>query len=172
MEKGECTPGTPKERHWRTRTDPFVAVWDSEIVPLLEKAPKLQAGTILEDLGKRYPGKYPNHLQRTLQRRIKHWRALAGPEKEIMFRQVHEPGRLGLSDFTTLKNVSITIQGQPFGHLLYHFRLAYSGWCYVKVVQGGESFPALAEGLQNALRHWVAYLKNIAAIRWPRHTRI
>ena len=152
VEKGECTFEASKKRHWRTRKDPFVAVWDSEIVPLLEEMPKLQAGTLLERLAKRYPGKYPNSLHRTLQRRIKHWRALAGPEKEIMFRQVHEAGRLGLSDFTTLKNVSITIQGELLSHILYHFRLAYSGWCYVKVIQGGESFPALAEGLQNALQ--------------------
>ena len=151
IEKGECTPDNPKERHWRTRKDPFAAVWDSEIVPRLEEAPKLQAATVLEDLQKRYPGKYPNSLLRTLQRRIKRWRALSGPEKELIFRQKHEPGLLGLSDFTTLKNVSITIQGEPFSHILYHFRLAYSGWCYVKVIQGGESFPALAEGLQNAL---------------------
>lgn len=152
VENGECMPDNPKPRHWRTRKDPFAAVWDSEIVPRLEEAPKLQAGTVLEYLQKRYPGTYPSSLLRTLQRSIKRWRALAGPEKEIIFRQKHQPGLLGLSDFTTLKNVSITLQGQPFSHILYHYRLAYSGWCYVKVTQGGESFPALAEGLQNALQ--------------------
>jgi transposase len=141
-----------KEHRWRTRKDPFAIVWDREIVPLLDAAPKLQAITLLEDLQKRYPDQYPNSLLRTLQRRIKRWRALAGPEKEIMFRQKHAPGVQGLSDFTTLKDVHITIQAQPFSHILYHFRLAYSGWCYVKVTQGGESFPALAEGLQNALQ--------------------
>jgi len=58
---------------------------------------------------------------------------------------------MGLSDFTQLKQVEITIAGKPFAHLLYHYRLAYSGWQYVQVVQGGESFVALSEGLQNAL---------------------
>jgi transposase len=151
LEKGEGMPQVREKRHWRTRKDPFAAVWESEIVPLLEAAPKLQAGTLLEDLQKRYPDQYPDSLLRTLQRRIKHWRALAGPEKEVIFRQKHEPGVLGLSDFTALKNVSVTVQGQPFSHILYHFRLSYSGWSYAKVIQGGESFPALAEGLQNAL---------------------
>jgi hypothetical protein len=68
-----------------------------------------------------------------------------------MFRQEQIVGRMGLSDFTKLKKVTITIQGQPFKHLLYHFRLAFSGWCSVKVVHGGESYTALAEGLQDAL---------------------
>jgi hypothetical protein len=68
-----------------------------------------------------------------------------------MFRQRHEPGRLGLSDFTTLKEVIITINNEVLRHLLYHFRLAYSGWSHIKVILGGESFTALAEGLQEAL---------------------
>jgi hypothetical protein len=36
-------------------------------------------------------------------------------------------------------------------HRLYHFRLAFSGFEHADVVLGGESFVALAEGLQNAL---------------------
>lgn len=32
-----------------------------------------------------------------------------------------------------------------------HYRLAYSGWQYAQIIQGGESFTALSEGLQNAL---------------------
>jgi len=61
------------------------------------------------------------------------------------------PGRLGLSDFTTLKNIIITIGGKNLEHILYHFRLAYSGWSFMKVILGGESYTALAEGLQEAL---------------------
>lgn len=68
-----------------------------------------------------------------------------------MFLQNQIPGRMGLSDSTTLKKVTITINGEPMKHLLYHFRLIYSGWCHVKVVLGGESFTALSEGLQDAL---------------------
>jgi len=68
-----------------------------------------------------------------------------------MFRQVQEPGRQGLSDFTKLKGVMVTIAGEPLEHRLYHFRLAYSSWSHLTVVLGGESFSALAEGLQEAL---------------------
>ncbi len=76
---------------------------------------------------------------------------LHGPDKEVIFRQTHEPGQQALSDFTQLKRVAITIDKKPFKHLLYHFKLAYSRWSYLRVVQGGESFSALAEGLQEAL---------------------
>jgi hypothetical protein len=47
--------------------------------------------------------------------------------------------------------VSVTIAGQAFHHILYHYRLAYSGWQYVQVIQGGESFIGLSQRLQNAL---------------------
>lgn len=69
----------------------------------------------------------------------------------MIFRQTHEPGRLGLSDFTDMSNLGVTIAGQPLDHLLYHFRLAWSGFEHTHVILGGESFVALAEGLQNAL---------------------
>ena len=79
------------------------------------------------------------------------WRALAGPEQDVIFRQEHEPGRLGLSDFTDTSALGITIAGVALAHRLYHFRLAFSGFEHAHVVLGGESFVALAEGLQNAL---------------------
>lgn len=139
------------ERHWRTRADPFEAVWSKELVGLLEQHPQLSATTLLEYLQEHYPGEYPDSLKRTLQRRVKRWRALHGQSKAVMFTQRHEPGVQGLSDFTELKGVVVRIQGEALRHLLYHFRLVYSGWCFVKVVLGGESFTALAEGLQEAL---------------------
>lgn len=107
--------------------------------------------TLYEYLIERYPGRYERTL-RTIQRRVQTWKALYGDPKEVMFELRHEPGVMGLSDFTELKQVSITIAGQPFEHILYHYRLAYSGWQYVQVIQGGESFIGLSEGLQNALR--------------------
>jgi len=118
---------------------------------MLEAQPALQAITLLEVLQARDPDRYPDKLLRTLQRRVKQWRVLHGPEREVMFRQRHESGHRGISDFTKLKRVAITVGGKPFPHLLYHFRLAYSGWCDVMVVRGGESFTALATGLQRAL---------------------
>ena len=86
-----------------------------------------------------------------MERRIRAWRALFGPEQEVMFRQIHEPGRMGLSDFTDMGDLMITVAGQALDHRLYHFRLVYSGFEHAHVVLGGESYVALAEGLQNAL---------------------
>lgn len=151
IEAGQVKPLERKERHWRTRKDPFAEVWDSEVVPLLEKQPALDATTLFEDLQDRHQGKFGNGKKRTFQRRVKAWKALHGPDKEVMFRQVQEPGRLGLSDFTQLKGVEVTINGEPLAHRLYHFRLAFSGWSHLKVVLGGESYTALADGLQEAL---------------------
>jgi len=139
-----------KSRNWRTRNDPF-AVVSEEITAQLEREPSLQALTLLEWLQERYPEAYPDHLLRTLQRRVKAWRALHGPDKEVMFPQTHAPGQRALSDFTKLKDTVITVGGVVLVHLLYHFRLAYSGWCHARVVLGGESFTALAEGLTDSL---------------------
>jgi len=150
-EKGELQPGRKRKRHWRTRADPFSDVWEFEIVPLLKKKPQLTPMTLFEKLQKDHPGEYQDSKLRTLQRRVSNWKALYGPDREVMFRQEQVAGRMGISDFTTLKEVTITIQGKLFTHLLYHFRLSFSGWCSVKVVHGGESYTALAEGLQDAL---------------------
>jgi hypothetical protein len=86
-----------------------------------------------------------------LERRIRAWRALNGAERDVICRPEHPPGRLGLSDFTDMRERGISIAGVPLDHRLYHFRLAFSGWEHAHIVLGGESFVALAEGLQNAL---------------------
>lgn len=138
------------ERHWRTREDPLINVWESKLVPLLEREPSLTGLTLLEHLEDNYPGRYGNEVLRTLQRRVKLWLALHGPERSVIFRQHAEPGRQGLSDFS-VPNTSITINDEPFAHRFYQFRLASSGWRSVMIVQGGESYTALAEGLQRAL---------------------
>lgn len=151
IDKGEVTSSPKSRRHWRTRQDPLIDVWQSELVPLLEANPALLPMTLLEYLDDNYPGRFGNSIHRTLQRRIKSWRAVHGPAKEVMFRQLKQPGQLGLSDFTVLKEAVVTINQQVFNHLLYHYRLNFSGWCYVKVICGGESYTALSTGLQNAL---------------------
>lgn len=151
IEKGDLQLGCKRRRDWRTRTDPFGDVWEEEIEPLLSKNSHLSPMTLFEKLQKDHPGEYQDSKLRTFQRRVSEWKALWGPDKEVMFRQEQIVGRMGLSDFTRLKEVTITIQGLPFTHLLYHFRLAFSGWCSVSVIHGGESYTALAEGLQDAL---------------------
>ena len=106
--------------------DPLAAVWSSELEPMLRREPRLKPTTLFEYLEQQYPGKYSRTL-RTLQRRVREWKALHGPEPEVMFMLRHEPGVVGLSDFTKLKGMEITIGGKPFEHLIYHYRLAYSG---------------------------------------------
>ena len=134
---------------WRTRQDPFQDVWP-DLLELLRLNPGLQAKTLFLDLQRRYPGRFPDVQLRCLQRRIKQWRALEGPPKEVFFAQVHEPGRLAESDFTCMAKLGVTILGQPFDHMVYHFVLTYSNW-EAGTVCFSESFESLSEGLQNAL---------------------
>lgn len=151
IERDARLPSQKPRRYWRSRPDPFAAVWETEVVPLLTNAPRLQAITILRKLQDEHPGQYPQSMRRTLERRVRHWRAMAGPPKEVFFPQQHEPGARGLSDFTDMAELRVTIAGVLFDHRLYHFVLAFSGWEYAQVVDGGESFEALSTGLQNAL---------------------
>jgi hypothetical protein len=146
-------PRLPSEKlapRGRRRPDPLAPFWESEIVPMLSAAPELRPISVLREMQRRH-GEFPDHVRRTLERRIRLWMALHGPEQEVIFRQEHPPGELGLSDFTHGSALGVSIAGVPLDHRLYHFRLAFSGWASVRVVLGGESFVALAEGLQNAL---------------------
>jgi hypothetical protein len=143
-------PSTVAKPHtWQTRVDPFAEVW-AEICALLQEEPGLQAKTIFEELQRRSPGRFSDGQLRTLQRKIRRWRATAGPAKEVFFTQVHEPGRLAASDFTHMNDLGVTIQGQPFEHMVYHFVLTYSNW-ETATICFSESFESLSEGLQNAL---------------------
>jgi len=143
-------PSEMKAPHtWRTREDPFAAVWP-ELRELLETNPGLEAKTLFEELRRRYPGRFADGQLRTLQRRVKRWRALEGPAKEVFFPQAHRPGELCQSDFTHMTKLEVTIAGQPFPHLFYHFTLPYSDWETGRICVS-ESFESLSEGLQSAL---------------------
>src|ERR1700737_643510 len=143
-------PSQKKKPRGRRRPDPLAGGWDSEIVPMLETAPGVRAVAIFEEICRRDPG-IALGVRRTLERRIARWRALNGPNRDVIFRQEHPPGRIGLSDFTDMGALGITIAGERLEPRLHHFRLAFSGFEHAHVVLGGESFVALAEGLQNAL---------------------
>src|SRR5512135_2504222 len=136
-------------RTWRTREDPFQDVWP-EIQERLWLNPGLEAKTVFLDLQRRFPGRYPDGQLRTLQWRLKQWRATEGPPREVFFAQTHEPGRLCASDFTPMAELGVTIAGEPFDHLVYHFVLTYSNW-ETGTVCFSESWESLCEGLQNAL---------------------
>jgi hypothetical protein len=137
------------DRTWRTREDPFAEVWET-VRQQVETSPGLEARTIFEALQRENPGRFADGQLRTLQRRLKQWRATEGPAREVFFTQQHVPGRLAQSDFTHMTELGITIGGQTFAHMLYHFVLTYSNWESVTLCCA-ESFESLSEGLQNAL---------------------
>ena len=145
-------PSEKKKRRRRTKPDPFAGVWTQEIEPLLRSDIEgvLSAPTILEWLDGRHPGRFGRSHLRTLQRRMRDWRALHGPEREVYFEQKHPPGREAQMDFTHCEELGVTVGGEPFGHLLFQFVLSHSGWRYAQVAYG-ETFSALVSGLQGAL---------------------
>ena len=143
-----------KERPWRTREDPFGEVWDV-VERQIQESPGLEAKTLFAWLQREYPGRFSDGQIRTLQnggikrlwRVVTEWNIRA---QEVYFGQKHVPGRLCASDFTHMAELGITIGGQTFAHLVYHFVLTYSNWetgtiCY------SESLESLCEGWQNAV---------------------
>ena len=167
----------PKKKKGKPgRESPFDPFWDTEILPLLEPdlAAKITPAGILDHLLDRHPeafeGKQRKSLLKTLGRRIKEWRAKYRrglPERwkpcprsrgsghrsrrRMIFPQDHPPGREVQVDFTDCKKLEVTIQGKPFPHELFDFRMSHSGWTYVEVFRG-ETVSALMQGLQNAMR--------------------
>ena len=150
IDHGRIQPKAAKPRG-RRRPYPLAEVWEPLLLPLLERHPTLTPTTLLEHLQEQKPDQDWSSLKRTLQRRVQHWKALHGPTPEVMFPLAYQPGEIGVCDFTKVKRVEITLRGEPFEHLLFHYRLAWSGWAYGQVIHGGESFVALSEGLENAL---------------------
>ena len=110
----------------------------------------LAAPTVLEWLDERHPGRFNASHLRTLQRRIRDWRALNGPEREVYFEQKHPPGREAQMDFTHCDSLKVTIGGEPFAHMVFEFILSHSGWRYAQICFS-ETFVALVSGLQGAL---------------------
>ena len=146
---GQLPSQVAQPHTWRTRPAPFAEVW-AEITAALAINPGLQAKTLFAQVQRQYPGQFAEGQLRTLQRRIKVWRAIEGESKEVFFPQVHPPGQLAQSDFTPMGALSITLAGQPFDHLLYDFVLTYSNW-ETGLICFSESFESLSTGLQQAL---------------------
>ena len=150
LQSSPTLPSQKKARRDRCRPDPLADIFDTEVVPLLQSSPGIRPVAVYEELLRRHP-ELGVGIRRTLERRIRAWRAEHGPDQDVIFRQVHVPGKMGLSDFTAMGKLGVTVAGEPLDHRLYHFRLACSGFEHAHVVLGGESYVALAEGLQNAL---------------------
>lgn len=147
-------PSQAKEpRHWRTREDPFQGVWETKIEPLLEADTKaeIEAKTLMQMLIDDEPKRFSKGQLRTMQRRVRDWRALRGPDKEVYFEQEHPPGDEAGLDFTCCNELGVTLRGEPFRHLLFELVLVASTWTWA-CVAFSESFEALVDGLQRALR--------------------
>lgn len=141
-----------KPRHWRTRKDPFEGVWEEIVVPFLREDEEeiLEATTLLDFLQDKHPERFDDTQLRTLQRRLRDWRAHHGPPKEVFFPQEHPPGREGQIDFTHGAELGVTINGERFFHLLFQFILSYSGFRWVQLAVG-ETYEALSSGIQGAV---------------------
>ena len=114
----ESDPRPPSQRRKpraRRRPDPLAGIFEEEIVPLLEASPGLRAVALYEEMMRRHPELHPG-VRRTLERRVRAWKAKHGPDREIVFRQRHEPGRHGLSDFTDATGLGVTVGGKPLAH--------------------------------------------------------
>ena len=144
-EQDHRLPSSQRKARGRRRPDPLAAFFDAEVVPMLKAALDLRAVAIFEEMQRRHPD-LSTGARRTLERRIRSWRAVHGADQEVIFRQVHEPGRVGLSDFTNMSDLGVTVAGAEPEHRLYHFRLAYSGFEHAHVILDGESYVALAKG--------------------------
>lgn len=149
-EQRGALPSQLKEpRTYRTRPNPFEVDWPW-VQAQLERDPALQADTLFAALLREHPNRYQPGQIRTLQRHIALWRAQHGPDQEVMFAQLHQPGRRAESDFTHMSDLGITLGGQPFPHLLYHLVLTYSNQEAVQICFS-ESFESLAEGVEACL---------------------
>ena len=163
--KAGALPSQMKAEHtWKTRPDPFAGHW-AEAEEMLKGAPELEGKALFEWLCERYPYCYHEGQVRTFQRRVRRWRALSGPPKEVYFPQEHTPGEKMQTDFTCMNRLGITICGEPFLHLLCHSVLTYSNWEWGTVCQS-ESMLALRAGFQAA----VGRLGRIPGEHWTDHS--
>ncbi len=136
-------------RDYQTRKDCFADSWP-DIEEMLRIDPGLQSQTLMQWLIDQDEQKYVWGQLRTLQRRIRRWRALKGPDQEVMFPQRHIPGKQSQSDWTHCNQLAVTIDGQPFEHMLFHFMLPYSQW-ETAFISASESFDNLTMGYMRAV---------------------
>jgi len=167
---GKLPSEVAQPRGYRTRPDPFTEDWPT-VERMLESAPSLEGKALFEWLCEQHPERYPSGQLRTFQRRVRMWRALH-QEQVAILEQVHRPGEVLETDGTWLNELGVTIQGQPFKHMLIHSVLPYSNWEWGRIAQS-ESLAALHLGLRSALirlEHVPEYHRtdnSTAATYWP-----
>lgn len=149
VEAGDLPSTMVARRDWRTRSDPFEEHWP-DIEARLRATPGLEAKTLFELLEEAHPGRYAPGQLRTLQRRVRHWRAAQGPEREVVIAQRHRPGEAAQTDFTSTGELAVTVAGQVFAHLLCVLVLPYSNWQWATIC-ASESIAAIRRGVQRAL---------------------
>ena len=166
VQGGKLPSELVEPRDWRTREDPFVEHWP-EVEALLSESPALEAKTLFEVLVEKYQGRYDEGQLRTLQRRVKTWRAERGPDKDVVLAQQHRAGEAAQTDFTWATELAVTIAGQLFVHMLCVFVLPYSNWRWASVCLS-ESMAALRHGVQRALFQLGRYPSGTRPITPPR----
>jgi hypothetical protein len=143
----------PQERQaqhgWRTRPDPLEQVWPA-VRAMLRDAPELEAKTLFDYFRARPDSGLEEQHLRTFFRRVRHWRATEGPEREVFFAQEQHPGALLQLDWTHAQGLQVKIQGEELDHLFCHCVLPYSNWQWATRCVS-ESFLSLVAGLQAAL---------------------
>jgi hypothetical protein len=106
---GEARPThrkQPKAKHWwRTRVDPFADAW-----PVVEgwliAEPAVSAKTLMQRLATLVPDAYASKAQlRTLQRRVKAWRAERAKEMVL--------GRLRVPDVMPVEGAGLSVRRTP-----------------------------------------------------------
>ena len=152
IERSEALPSQREARAWRTREDPLAAVWETEVVPLLEADAVAQRGDAAG--GTAAPLSRRSTARECCARcsvACASGAPCTAPSARSSSRRSTRRGGWGCRTSPSPTSSGVQIAGAPFPHRLYQFALAHSGWRHVEVVEGGESFIALSTGLQSAL---------------------
>ena len=83
IEKEARLPSQNRPPRGRRRPDPLEHIFDAEVVPLLKAAPGIRAVAVYDEMLRRHP-ELPEGIRRTLERRIRSWRAVHGQEQEVI----------------------------------------------------------------------------------------
>ena len=152
LRAGQGPADLNKPHTWRTREDPVKAIWD-EAERQLHNNPGLEAQELFEELLRKWPGAADPRALRTFRRRVAHWRRRHGPDIEVFFPQVRQPGESMQLDWTDANQLGVTIDGKPYPHKLCHSILPYSNAEWAVPCQS-ESTSSLIVGSQDAFREF------------------